>query len=420
MARFGTGINASLGAINYTPYMQGAMAGSQSIAQGIASLGQIAGGAIRDYKQKKEEEKKIGETINFLETNFKKDPGTYAMFDDGSGNFDRDAANAAVRSVGPNGVMTFINFSQAAQANRDIKAEKDAEKARRKAVDSLLGISDPVAQQSALAAATDDVRSAFQQENLKRQLMQAQIEGERSQTTLRDTQALTLAQDAQTPKRPTAPAGYEYTPSGTLRAIEGGPAAFAQEQATAERADKEEKKQQEEVARQKAIEDQKIKIAQTLQNIKSAKSLSLNKGAGGPLETIPGYARGIEAVAPKFLSDVMVGGTRDLVNLTESIRSGIAIDQILALKAASPSGSTGLGNMSNADRETLTTSLANLDPSLDEATYRKRLEDIERVLLKLYPSASNMNTGTLSEIKNFDPNGADADFKVYLPSYRTK
>ncbi len=28
MARFGTGINASLGAINYTPYMQGSMAGN--------------------------------------------------------------------------------------------------------------------------------------------------------------------------------------------------------------------------------------------------------------------------------------------------------------------------------------------------------------------------------------------------------
>lgn len=74
MARFGTGINASLGRIDYTPYMQGSMAGSQAIAQGIASLGQAAGSAIRDYKQKKEEEKKIGETISFLETNFKKRP----------------------------------------------------------------------------------------------------------------------------------------------------------------------------------------------------------------------------------------------------------------------------------------------------------------------------------------------------------
>jgi hypothetical protein len=63
MARFGTGINPSLGRIDYTPYMQGAIAGGQSIAQGIASLGQAAGNAIRDYKKKKEEEQNIANTI---------------------------------------------------------------------------------------------------------------------------------------------------------------------------------------------------------------------------------------------------------------------------------------------------------------------------------------------------------------------
>jgi len=46
MARFGTNINASLGRIDYTPYMQGAVAGSQAIGQGIAALGQAAGKAI--------------------------------------------------------------------------------------------------------------------------------------------------------------------------------------------------------------------------------------------------------------------------------------------------------------------------------------------------------------------------------------
>jgi hypothetical protein len=181
MARFGTGIQAGLGAINYTPYMQGALAGSQSIAQGIAGLGQAASGAIREYRQKKEDEKKIGETINFLETNFKKDPGTYAMFDDGSGNFDRDAANAALRSVGANGVMTFINFSQAAQANRDIKAEKQEEKRILKAVENIQGITDDVVKDMALNSSDDAVRAAYQRKLMDDQMRETQLQLARSQ-----------------------------------------------------------------------------------------------------------------------------------------------------------------------------------------------------------------------------------------------
>jgi len=55
MARFGSNINASLGAINYTPYLQGSLAGSQAIGQGIAGLGKGIGGAIEEYQKKKEE-----------------------------------------------------------------------------------------------------------------------------------------------------------------------------------------------------------------------------------------------------------------------------------------------------------------------------------------------------------------------------
>jgi hypothetical protein len=56
MARFGSNINASLGAINYTPYLQGSLAGSQAIGQGIAALGKGIGGAIDKYQKTKEQE----------------------------------------------------------------------------------------------------------------------------------------------------------------------------------------------------------------------------------------------------------------------------------------------------------------------------------------------------------------------------
>lgn len=382
MARIGTGINASLGAINYTPYMQGAMAGSQAIGQGIAALGQAAGSAIRDYKQKKEEEKKIGETISFLETKFKIDPSTYAMFDDGSGNFDRNAANAAVRSVGPSGIMTFINFSQASQANRDAKAEKDAERARRNAVDKLLGMSDPVAQQSALAAATDDVRAAFQQENLKRQTMQAQLEGERSQTNLRNIQTQSLQQKMNQPEQPS---------------VEEQRFAFDQQKYAIEQAQKTEEKQQKEEQLRNAQEQVQLMVEQTLKNIEQAKGLS-QSGAGGPVETLPGLAR-IGSMIPAgipFAGALQRGAnkTRLLVNLTETIRAGLAMDAIRSLKAASPTGSTGLGAVSNIELTRLENQLANLDPSLDEKDTYKMLSDIEEIVrkMKIAPVSSKANS----------------------------
>jgi hypothetical protein len=366
-SRFGSGIRPQLGLVDYSPIAKG----GEFYAQAISNIGQIAGSAIRDYKQKKEEEKKIGETIGFLETNFKKDPGTYTMFDDGAGKFDRAAAEAAVRSVGPSGVMTFINFSQAAQANRDVKAEKDAEKTRRRAVDSLLGMSDPVAQQSALAAATDDVRSAFQQENLKRQTMQAQLEGERSQATLRDTQALALAQEMQTPKMPTAPAGYEYTQSGALRAIPGGPAAIAaEEKMTA----KEEKQR----ALDERVRSQQIKLDATLGNINQAIRLSRG-GAGGPFEGIPFVNQ-----ATRIGSFGTAGSkTSDLSSLIDSIKAGVAIDEIEALKAQSPTGSTGFGNLTEGEREALSSVIVQLKPDLTEKELQDRLIKLRDTMMKL-------------------------------------
>lgn len=67
----GSQINPALGRIDYTPYMQGAVAGAQSIGQGLASLGQSVGAGIEQYaKQKKENkamEANLKANINSLE-----------------------------------------------------------------------------------------------------------------------------------------------------------------------------------------------------------------------------------------------------------------------------------------------------------------------------------------------------------------
>jgi len=56
MARFGTGIQAGLGRIDYTPFLKGSVAGSEALGRGIAALGEGAGRAIDRYRKTKEED----------------------------------------------------------------------------------------------------------------------------------------------------------------------------------------------------------------------------------------------------------------------------------------------------------------------------------------------------------------------------
>ena len=78
MPAFGTGVNASLGRIDYTPYLQGSLQGSSAIGRGISQLGESVAEGIKlrnkqeldrkqqetEYKDKIASGKKIMEVIN--------------------------------------------------------------------------------------------------------------------------------------------------------------------------------------------------------------------------------------------------------------------------------------------------------------------------------------------------------------------
>lgn len=73
MAIIGQGVQAGLGRVDYTPYLQGAMAGAQGIASGISQIGQAGAKAIDLYQKNKEEEKQalgIIKAANTLTTGF--------------------------------------------------------------------------------------------------------------------------------------------------------------------------------------------------------------------------------------------------------------------------------------------------------------------------------------------------------------
>jgi hypothetical protein len=128
MARFGSNINPSLGAVNYTPYMQGALAGSQSIAQGIATLGQIAGKSINDYYAKKEEEKKKDEAANSFIKTVEANPAAFQSYLK-DGKVDKDAVRSMVDTLGYAGTLQLNTYlSDAAKQAKAEKTKGDAAK----------------------------------------------------------------------------------------------------------------------------------------------------------------------------------------------------------------------------------------------------------------------------------------------------
>lgn len=194
MARIGSGVQAGLGAINYTPYMQGALAGSQSIAQGIAALGQAAGGAINTYYAKKEEEeKKKKATSSFIKT-IEANPAAFqAYFKDG--NVDKDAVREVVDTLGFQGTLQLNTYL--AEAAKQQKAEKTKGEAARYA-DFLTTQSAPTEgepefmsnlrnfrQNQEFAGISPEARMAGQNMALERQIGRAQLG-----KTLAETQAL--------------------------------------------------------------------------------------------------------------------------------------------------------------------------------------------------------------------------------------
>lgn len=108
----GSQINPSLGAINYTPYMQGAVAGAQSIGQGIANLGQGLASGIEKYYQKKEEKAQLGQATGFVLNYLNANPEAakaLKLTPDASGRYDEKAVIAGLKALG---VPQFVQLVQ--------------------------------------------------------------------------------------------------------------------------------------------------------------------------------------------------------------------------------------------------------------------------------------------------------------------
>lgn len=115
----GSQINPSLGAINYTPYMQGAVAGAQSIGQGIANLGQGIASGIEGYYKKKEEKAQLDQATGVVSNLIKTDSrlaGYLGLTPNESGEYDQKAIAAGVKAVGAGPIIQLAQNLQAQSA----------------------------------------------------------------------------------------------------------------------------------------------------------------------------------------------------------------------------------------------------------------------------------------------------------------
>ena len=398
----GSQINPALGAINYTPYLQGSLAGSQAIGQGIANLGQGIASGIEQYR-KKQEDKQLSEALfsktkqlvaenpelsSILPFNVN-DPKEFGITVKAAGG--PQAAAALLVNVGQqvqtrkedNAIGAYLNGADVTQGkvgkifadnpylmtravaektNNDIKVAQleqlrtgtalNVEEAKLKTREALaknismflVGKTDSqkadIISQAGIDPITSQTALGFAE---NAELSRSKTEAEINKA---NAEAQAAAAKAKSAGFPTPQAGYRWkiNSSGNLtgeqEVIPGGPIAI--EQAAAETVVKE------------ALPNQVFSIQNNLNKIAEAANLANKPLASGLGSGVAGFFRGSAA--------------NDLKSALTSIQSSLALDKIIELKRSGKSGSTGLGALNMKELEALQSEIANL--SQEQSTDR--------------------------------------------------
>ncbi|HSG19385.1 MAG TPA: hypothetical protein VLA31_01330 [Burkholderiaceae bacterium] len=390
MAVFGQGINPALGRIDYTPYAQGAAMGAQGIAQGIAALGQGAAQGVQNYLKRKEEKQQEEAAVSTIGGILKRNPELASQLNlqpDAAGNFDQGALKAAIKGAGgPANTLKLASTLEELGVAR--QARQQQEQAASYATLLRQGggqVPSPVSNQ-ALAQFSPQARVAGEAAFLATEQARANL----AKTKAEEKRLL----EESKPKAPTAPAGYRFTANGNLEVIPGGPAAQkdkppegyqwkpgpfakpvleaipggpaaikAEETLTKQEAEKQ--------AKEALAADAKLAAATTLGQIQKARPLIDSFLAQGFGSSIGGFFGGTPA--------------QDLEQAYDVIRANEALTRIIALKKASPTGSTGFGALNLKELEVLQSRFAKLSRASSDKSAKEALNDLESVLLKAFP-----------------------------------
>lgn len=397
MFTYGTQVNPSLLRQDFSPLLQAAQAQAQATqqaaairAQTMANIGSTIGNAIQTYTQKQEQKKQKEAAVKTIGAIFENNPELAAGLKvpvDASGKPDRGAIEAVIKTFdSPADALKIASTLEELGVTR--KARQQQEQAASYAAMLRQGggqVPSPVSNQT-LAQFSPQARVAGEAAFLATEQARANL----AKTKAEEKRLLEEAK----PKAPTAPAGYRFTANGNLEVIPGGPAAQkdkppegyqwkpgpfakpvlepipggpaaikAEETLTKQEAEKQ--------AREALTADAKLSAATTLNQIQKARPLIDSFLAQGFGSSIGGFFGGTPA--------------QDLEQAYDVIRANEALTRIIALKKASPTGSTGFGALNLKELEVLQSRFAKLSRASSDKSAKEALNDLESVLLKAFP-----------------------------------
>lgn len=417
MLTYGTQVNPSLLRQDFSPILQAAQAQAQATqqaaairAQTMANIGSTIGNVIQTYTQKQEEKRQNEAGAKFISDWFKSDPSRIAGFQlpvDDKGEPDKKAIGEIIKNLGgvPNAVKSFMAMSEFEES---AKARRQQEQAASYAALLRQGggqVPSPISSQ-ALAQFSPQARVAGEAAFLATEQARANL----AKTKAEEKRLL----EESKPKAPTAPAGYRYLANGDLQPIPGGPAAQQEKPpegyrwkpgpfakavlepipggpAAVKAEETLSKQEAEKQAKEALAADAKLSAATTLTQVQRARELIDKPFAQGFGSSISGF----------------FGGTsgQDLEATYDVIRANEALTRIIALKKASPTGSTGFGALNLKELEVLQSRFAKLSRSVSDESAKKALDDLEGVLLKAFPDLKQTKTSKSTPVRTrrFDP-----------------
>jgi hypothetical protein len=417
MFTYGTQVNPSLLRQDFSPILQAAQAQAQATqqaaairAQSIANIGSTIGGAIQTYVQKKEEKEKRKGSIDFISGVFQSQPNLAKTFKvplDESGKPDQKALGSILDNFkSPDeAIRSFMALNEFAEQG---KARQQQEQAASYAAMLRQGggqVPSPVSNQ-ALAQFSPQARVAGEAAFLATEQARANL----AKTKAEEKRLL----EESKPKTLTAPAGYRYLANGDLQPIPGGPAAQKEKPpegyqwkpgpfakavlepipggpAAVKAEETLSKQEAEKQAKEALAADAKLAAATTLGQIGKARPLIDSFFAQGFGSSIGGFFGGTPA--------------QDLEQAYDVIRANEALTRIIALKKASPTGSTGFGALNLKELEVLQSRFAKLSRASSDKSAKEALNDLEGVLLKAFPDLKQTKASQSTPVRTrrFDP-----------------
>jgi len=404
MPAFGTGVNASLGRIDYTPYLQGSLQGSSAIGRGISQLGEGLTEGIKQYAINKEKRDLITQNTESdivkaakISDLYRTNPEIFS----GTQPFDPkildDAKNISNFSIGKLNAFS-TNLAAVVSKWEPIVEKKNQENITAKQLQSAIGAGyinrnyDPFA--NALKSGLSP-ENAMSFANMQRQQAAAasqirtdtaQIGRSQSQNAVDQAQIRHLNAQSQVlgdEKLPKLPTYMARDINGKPFVIPGTTQDLAQQKALASKTDALKKQEDE---RQYHLNQFDI----TEKNIERAIELS-KQGAGGAL----GGTAFFSGASNIFGMDQ----SKELRNIYKLLQNDLALSKIEQMRSFSKTGGSPVGNASDKDFAALGQNAYMLDPTMSEEKQRKTLYDMLATVQRTRNYMSPPKTFTVEEVK---------------------